>query len=141
MEVSKGTCQKRFSGFCPLRFPKSFGTRITENHLGNLFALFFGRAWDQIGQLCRYLAKYARFGPNLAVLGLKINFFRGVIVKFWYPYITPMTHLFRVENIDWCGSHRPLGTQMCNFDLKIWIFGAKSQFLLSSPSALSARAI
>ena len=84
MEVSKGTCQKRFSGFCPLRFPKSFGTRITENHLGNLFALFFGRALDQMGQKCRYLAKNARFGPNLAVFWPK-SIFSGYEVKLLVP--------------------------------------------------------
>ena len=39
-----------------------------------------------------------------------------------------MRHLFCVENIDRCESNWPLGTKMCNFDPKIWIFGAKSQF-------------
>ena len=36
---------------------KSFGTNITENHLDNLSALFFGQALDQMGQKCRYLAQ------------------------------------------------------------------------------------
>ena len=54
---------------------KSFGTNITENHLDNLFASFFGQALDQMGQKCRYLAQNASFGPNLAVLGPKSNFF------------------------------------------------------------------
>ena len=36
---------------------KSFGTNITENHLDNLSALFFGHALDQMGQKCRYLAQ------------------------------------------------------------------------------------
>ena len=31
---------------------KSFGTNITENHLGNLPPLFFGQALDQMGQEC-----------------------------------------------------------------------------------------
>ena len=31
---------------------KSFGTNITENHLDNLSALFFGQALDQMGQKC-----------------------------------------------------------------------------------------
>ena len=31
---------------------KSFGTNITENHFGNLSALFFGQALDQMGQKC-----------------------------------------------------------------------------------------
>ena len=53
---------------------KSFSTNITENHLGNLSALFFGHALDQVGQKCRYLAQNASFGPNLAVFGPKIQF-------------------------------------------------------------------
>merc|ERR1711923_545602 len=56
---------------------KSFGTNITENHFGNLFALFFGHALDQVGQKCRYLAQNASFGPNLAVFGSQIQFFGG----------------------------------------------------------------
>ena len=54
---------------------KSFGTNITENHLGNLSALFFGQALDQMGQKCQYLAQNASFGPNLAVFGPKSQFF------------------------------------------------------------------
>ena len=53
---------------------KRFGTNITENHLDNLSILFFGQASDQMGQKCRYLAKNAKFGPNLAVFGPKILF-------------------------------------------------------------------
>ena len=51
---------------------KSFGTNITENHFGNLSALFFGQELDQMGQKCRYLAKNFSFGPNLAVFEPKI---------------------------------------------------------------------
>ena len=60
---------------------KSFGTNITENHFGNLSALFFGQALDQMGQKCRYLAQNASFGPNLAVFGPKIQFFERRRVK------------------------------------------------------------
>ena len=49
---------------------KSFGNNITENHLDNLSALFFGKALDQMGQKCRYLAKNVSFGP-------KVNFLYG----------------------------------------------------------------
>ena len=56
---------------------KSFGTNITENHFGNLSALFFGQALDQMGQKCQYLAKNASFGPNLAVFEPKILMFTG----------------------------------------------------------------
>ena len=56
---------------------KSFGTNITENHLDNLSALFFGQSLDQMGQKCRYLAKNASFGQNSAVFGPEIQFFGG----------------------------------------------------------------
>ena len=80
---------------------ESFGTNITENHLDNLSALFFGQALDQMGQKCRYLAQNASFGPNLAVFGPKIQFFGGREYNFWYPCVrNPMRQLFRVENID-----------------------------------------
>ena len=46
---------------------KSFATNVTEKPpRGTLFALFFGRAWDEMGQKCQYLTKNAIFGPNLA---------------------------------------------------------------------------
>ena len=47
---------------------KSFGTNITENHLDNLSALFFGQALDQMGQKCRYLAENASFYINDKVI-------------------------------------------------------------------------
>ena len=53
---------------------KSFGTHIMKKAPGNLF---FGQAFDQMGQKCRYLAKNASFGPNLAVFGPQIQFFGG----------------------------------------------------------------
>ena len=56
---------------------ESFSTNITENHLNNLSALFFGQALDEMGQKCRSLAKNASFGPNLAIFGPKIQFFGG----------------------------------------------------------------
>ena len=76
---------------------KSFGTNITENHLDNLSALFFGQTLDQMGQKSRYLAENASFGPNLAVFGPKIQFLRGGSKS----YIRSLTRcLFRVENIE-----------------------------------------
>ena len=51
---------------------ESFSTNITENHLNNLSALFFGQALDEMGQKCRYLAQNASFGPKFAVFGQKI---------------------------------------------------------------------
>ena len=42
---------------------KSFGTLITENHLGILFPLFFGQAWGQLGVIFRGSTRF------LAILG------------------------------------------------------------------------
>ena len=49
---------------------ESFGTNITENQLGNLSALFFGQALNQMGQKCPYLAENASW----LFLGQKSNF-------------------------------------------------------------------
>ena len=109
---------------------KSFGTHITKKHLGNLFALIF---WSGIGsygpkmpiydQKCQFWAQLGRLEAKNQFLGMEKNF--------WYPHIRkPMRHLFRVENIDRYGSYWPQGTKMCNFDPKIWIFGAKSHFFV-----------
>ena len=40
---------------------QSFGTNITENHLDNLSALFFGQSLDQMGQKCQFWAKFGCF--------------------------------------------------------------------------------
>ena len=63
---------------------KSFGTNITENHLDNLFASFFGQALDQMGQKCRYLAQNASLGQIWPFLGPKSNFW-GQGVKILVP--------------------------------------------------------
>ena len=54
---------------------KSFGTNITENHFGNLSALFFGQASN--GPKMPIFGPKCQFGPNLAVFGPKIQFFGG----------------------------------------------------------------
>ena len=51
-----------------IRVSKSFGTNITENHLDNLSALFFGQALDQMVQ------KMPVLGQIWPFLGLKSNF-------------------------------------------------------------------
>ena len=60
---------------------KSFGTNITENHLDNLFASFFGQALDQMGQKCRYLAQNAlnsTLGPRVELSSACLsNLFRS----------------------------------------------------------------
>ena len=111
---------------------KSFGTHITKKppfNFFNFFELFLVLYWIK----CSYLAKNVSFGPIFAVFGPKIYFWSNGWMEqiFLYPQIKePMGHLFRVENIDRLGSNWPLGTKMCNFDSKIWIFVAKSQFFV-----------
>ena len=41
-----------------------------------------------------------------------------------------MRHFFFVENNDPSGANWLLGTKICFFDLKIWVFGSKSQFFV-----------
>ena len=60
-----------------MRVSKSFGTQIMEKPPRQLVPIVFWLAWEQMGQKCRYLAKNARFGPNLAVFWTKIQFFVG----------------------------------------------------------------
>ena len=55
---------------------KSFGTNITENHFGNLFASVF---WSRLSTQTRakmpeYWTQNASFGPNLADFGPQIQF-------------------------------------------------------------------
>ena len=73
---------------------KSFGTNITENHFGNLSALFFGQALDQLVQKCRYLAQNASFWAQNPI-------FWGQGVKIFVPsYRDSNETLFSIENID-----------------------------------------
>ena len=53
---------------------KSFGTNITENHLDNLSALFFGQALDQMGQNADIWPKMPVLGQIWPFLGPKSNF-------------------------------------------------------------------
>ena len=98
---------------------KSFGTYITENHLDNLFALFFGQSLDQMGQKCQYLAENASFGPKSDFLGLispldylgKGTFFFEqlfpVVARTWLGYRSECLFLgpkfrFLVQKSDFC---------------------------------------
>ena len=53
---------------------ESFGTNITENHLDNLSALFFGQALDQMGQIWLFLGQKSIFWGVLFFLGPKTGF-------------------------------------------------------------------
>ena len=58
---------------------KSFVTHIKEKDLSTLFALFFGRAWDEMGQKCQYLTQNDQkciFWTKFGVLGPKILILR-----------------------------------------------------------------
>ena len=50
---------------------KSFGTHITEKHLGTLFALFSGRAgtkWAKIANIWPKLQRNDNYGPKILIL-------------------------------------------------------------------------
>ena len=101
-----------------------------ENHLGNLSALFFGQALDQIDQKCRYLAQIPSFGPNLAVFVPKILIFTGVNKSFG-------THIMKTTQAT-C-SHCFFGQaldQMGHEKLPIFIF-PRYVFLAHRNTALS----
>ena len=84
--------------------------------------------WGQKGQ---YLAKNAYSRPNLAFKA-KILVFWGWSQSFWYQnFWYPRSHIREPmrQVLKTLTGNRPLRTKICNVDPKIWIFGAKSQFL------------
>ena len=111
---------------------KSFDTHIMDNLLGALFASFFGRPWDQMGQKCQYLAQKANFGPNLAVWGPKILVFMGVSKSFGsHITLNPPGQLVRIVFWSGMGSNGPkmlIFSQKCQFWPNLDVFGPKSIF-------------
>ena len=81
--------------------------------------LVAGRAWDQMGQKCQYLAKKVNFGPNLAVYVPKILIFM-VVSKSFSTHIMKKPPKQLVHIVFWSGirSNGP----------KMPIFGPKCQF-------------
>ena len=68
-----------------------------KTHMGTLFALLFGRAFDKMGKkanICPKLTKNAYFGPILAVFGPKILIFMGVSKSFGTKTPKPRKGLF-----------------------------------------------
>ena len=105
---------------------KSFGTNITENHFGNLSALFFGQALDQMGQKCRYLAQNASFGLNLAVFGPKILIFMGVSKSFGTNitenHLDNLSALFFGQALDQMGQNCRYLAQNASFGVYFGIY-------------------
>ena len=91
---------------------KSFGTQMTEQPKKTV-----------VGQIWLFL-------------GHK-SIFWGAGVKLLVPSYQEMRQFFRVENNNQNGSIWPLGTKIYNFDTKIGIFGAKSQFFVLESRFLS----
>ena len=54
-----------------------------------------------------------------------------------FAMVKKSRHCFCDEDIDRCGFNWSKGTKMCNFDSKIWIFGAKCQFFYLESRFLS----
>ena len=97
-----------------------------RNHLGTLFASFFGWSWEQMGQKCLYLAKKANFGPNLAVFGPKILIIMGVSKSFGTNITKkPYRQFFR---IFFCG-HGIKWAQKTDIWPKMPVLGQKSIFV------------
>ena len=93
-----------------------------KTHMGTLFALLFGRAFDKMGKkanICPKLTKNAYFGPILAVFGPKILIFMGVSKSFG-TNITE-NHLDNLSALFFGQAFRSNGPKMP-------IFGPKCQF-------------
>ena len=104
---------------------KSFGTHLTEKsprHLSIIFAFFFGRAQDEMGQKCQNFAQndqkcqfWAKFGHFWA----KNPYFFREKQKFWYHCNKkPPMHLVCIVFWSGMGLDGP----------KMPIFGQKNQF-------------
>ena len=85
-----------------------FGTHLTENHLGTLFALFLGQPWDQMGKKCQYFAlrhnKYHKFWTMFNLIGgtvraikkcpkMKTDMVRAGITENW-PFLSSAKKCF-----------------------------------------------
>ena len=107
---------------------KSFGSHkngiTTKATYSHCFLVGYWIKWAKNKSSC----------PNLAIFGPKINFLRGwgktIGILFWYPHIRePIRHLFRVEDIERCGSNWPLGTKCAILTQKFGYLGPKFNIL------------
>merc|ERR1711978_254686 len=64
---------------------KSFGTNITENHFGNLSALFFGQAFRSNGPKMPIFGPKCQFWANFGRFSAKNPIFWGQAVKLLVP--------------------------------------------------------
>ena len=101
------------------------GLRSDKNHLGTLFALLFGRAWDQMGQKCQYLAKNANIGPKILILTGGSKIFGTQITE------KPPRHLARI--VYWSGMG-PNGPKMPIFGQKKPILGQFGHLWAKNPN-------
>ena len=110
---------------------ESFGTNITENHLHNLSALFFGQALYQMGQKCQYLVRNASFRPNLAVFAPKILIFTGFSKRVGAHIMEKLSRqlvaLFIGQALDQMGQKCPYLTKNASFGPNLDVFGPKTQ--------------
>ena len=100
---------------------------LRKNHLRILFALFFGQAWDEMGQKYKYLAQNANFGPNLAVFRPKILILTGGSKSFC-THITEkppgqLVHISFLRGIGSNGPKKPIFGQIWPFLSQKFIFG------------------
>ena len=92
---------------------RSFGTHISENHLGISFAFSLvghGTKWAREAAIWPKMTKM----PILTSFWAQNPIFFGRKQNFFNPYIgEPIRHLFCVEKIDLQGPNGPLGTKIC----------------------------
>ena len=88
-----------------LRGSKSSGTHRSENHLGALFALFFGRAQQQMDQKGRYLAQ------------------NGPICSFWAQFarFLGQNPIFFGQGSESFGTHISEKQQGTSFSMFFWV--------------------
>ena len=117
--------------FCGSKY-KFWYTFNVKNTKAPCLHCFFGRAWDQMGQKCRYLAKNASFGLDLAVLGPKFIIFIGVSKSFGTHITkTPPTQLVPIGFWLSIGYHGPKCQYLSknvNHGPNLAVFGPKIHF-------------
>ena len=98
---------------------KSFGTNITENHLDNLSALFFGQALDKMGQIWPFL------GPKSNFLGAGSKNFGTLVSGFqWDTFFVLKTLIIEAPIGRW-------GRKCAFLTPKFGYLGPKVNFLFS----------
>ena len=96
-----------------------------------MFALFFGWAWDEMGQKCQYLAQNDQiciFWAKLGRLWAKNPNFLGVSIHKTENYLGNLFKLFFGQALDQMGQKCQYLAQIASFGPNLAVFGPKIQF-------------